>query len=389
MSYVLALLALQYHLLRHSLTGGKLVAYLVMACLGVAALTFAGLLAGLFYYLGAFWIPDQPRPMTLLALNLILVIYFVGWFWGIAMEVQRSDVIDIRKMLYFPVPIALINAINFGVSLVGFTSLFFLSGALGLLAGIYQTVGQAVAIGAFAAGAFFFAAATWAYYIRGLMALWMSNKRRRRLLMSVLPLFFMAAGFLPMTLTHTVGTGQSGAEMLRWLIEPAQFVWVERVSWCLPTGWLALALSGIVSAAGPVYLPVACLLGLGVLGYALGHRVTLRYCFGAESVTGIVAPGGAAGRLPFTLRRLPGLSSDSSGLTLAAFLSFTRHPQMRTMLLAPFGMLLFLVLANSRSDFVGQGLGVPAIVVIFPFFMFSAFFCNLFGMDPQIGRAHV
>lgn len=388
MQYVKALVVLQFHLLRHTLTRGKIVAYFVMGCIGGAALVFAAVLAGLFYFLGAAWFPEQPRAMALLALNMLLLIYVIGWFWGIVMEVQRSDVIDIKKMLHFPVPLPLINGINFGVSLIGFTSLFYLSGALGLLAGLWRSHGHGLIPGALASGAFFLAASAWAYYVRGLLAVWMTNKRRRRLLLSILPLFFSVVGFMPMLLTNSFDGGQSGEVWFRWLNEPAQFTWVERASWCLPTGWLALTLSSIMAGKGPVFAPIAALLCLGALGYWLGYRVTVRYCFG--SGTGGGAPAARPGevvRPPFTARRIPWLADDTAALTLAAFLSFTRHPQMRTMLLAPISMIIFIAIANSRSTALGHGVGVPAIVVIFPFFMFSAFFCNLFGMDPRGFRA--
>lgn len=387
MGYVKALVILQFHLARHTMTGGKLVAYFLMGCIGAAGLVFAALLAGVFYYLGAAWFPEQPRPMTLLALNMLLAVYVVGWFWGFALEMQRSDVIDVKKMLHFPVSLALINAINFVVSIIGFTSLFFTAAALGLAAGMLRAGQHGLLSVLLAAGAFFFAASAWAYYLRGLMAVWMENKRRRRLLMSILPIFFMVAGFMPMILSNTLGLGTSGEEFVRWLNEPSQYVWVERLSWALPTGWLALVFANTMAGSGPVLFPVAALALLGAGGYHLGYRMTRRYCFDVDRDAGNPASGGNPDKVPLTARSLPWLNDDTAALSLAAFLSFTRHPQMRTMLLAPFGMVILLVILNSRAVFTGQSLGMPIIVVMWPFFMFSAFFFNLFGMDARGFRA--
>lgn len=388
MGYVWALAILQFHLMRHSLTGGKLVAYFIMGAMAAGALFFAGGLAWLFYYLGAAWFPEQPRALTLIALNLLLLVYFIGWFWGLAMEVQRADVIDVRKMLYFPVPLAIINAINFLLSLVGLTSLLYAASAMGLLIGIREATGAGFIAGAGAAAAFFFAAAAWAYCLRGLMTVWMENKRRRRLLLSILPIFFMGAGFLPMLITNTLGDGRATESTIRWLLEPAQFIWIERVSLLSPTGWFALALTRVVTGEGPFFEPLAALTAFGLAGYYLGYRLTLRYCFGANLPSGKArAANPAARRAPFTARRIPGLSEETAALALAAFLSFTRHPQMRTLLLAPIGMIILLAIANSRSLFLGQELGLPVIVIMWPFFMFSAFFFNLFGMDTRSFRA--
>jgi hypothetical protein len=387
MGYIKALVILQFHLARHTMTRGKLVAYFLVGCIVSAALVFAGILGAVFYFLGSAWFPEQPRSMSLLALNLLLLVYVLGWFWGFALEMQRSDPVDVKKMLHFPVPLAIINAINFAVSTIGFTSLFYAASAIGLVAGMARAYPGRGIFALFAAGAFFFAASAWAYYLRGLMAVWMENKRRRRLLMSVLPIFFMVAGFMPMILSNTLGLGKSGEDVVRWLNEPAQFVWVERVSWFLPTGWLALAFANAMAGVGPVAAPAVALLVLGAAGYQLGYRMTRRYCFDVDRNAGAPAASGPSGKLPFTARNLPWLNDDTAALSLAAFLSFTRHPQMRTMLLAPFGMVILLVIMNSRSIFMGQNLGMPIIVVMWPFFMFSAFFFNLFGMDSRGFRA--
>ncbi len=387
MRYLQALAILQFHLMRHSVTGGKLVAYFVIGVLGTGALFFAGGLAWLFHYLGAVWFPRQPPELTLVALNLLLLIYFVGWFWGLAMEVQRSDLIDVRKMLYFPVPIAVINAINFVLSLFGITSLLYVASVLGLLTGVYSSTGGGLIAGIGAAAAFFFTAAAWAWCLRGLMTVWMENKRRRRLLMSILPLFFMAAGFMPMILSNTLGQSSASDSTVRWLLEPDQFVWVERFSAVAPTGWAALTLTRVITGEGPFFVPLIALVALGGIGYYLGHRLTLRYCFAAGNNTGQRAASGKPLKAPFTARRVPGLSDETAALALAAFLSFTRHPQMRTLLLAPLGMIILLAIASSRSLFFGQELGLPVIVIMWPFFMFSAFFFNLFGMDARSFRA--
>lgn len=388
MRYTVALVILQFHLVRNTLTGGKLIAYFVMGAIGAAAFAFAGLLAWFFHLLGAGWFPEQTRSMTLLALNLLLLVYLLGWFWGFAMEMQRSDVIDVKKMLYFPVPLSIINGINYLVSLAGFTTLFYTAASLGLISGLWWAGGARQLLAVPAAGLFYFAASAWAYYLRGLMAVWMENKRRRRILLSLLPLFFMVAGFMPMFLTNTMGHGAFTEEWVRWLNEPAQRVWVEGISWSLPTGWLALALSSIITGEGPLLLPLAALLLLGATGYHLGYVMTRRYCFATESgAGGPKRTGPGERRPPFTARQLPWLSEDTAALALAAFLNFTRHPQMRTMLLAPFGMVVLLLVMNSKAVFAGQSLGMPIIVVMWPFFMFSAFFFNLFGMDTRGFRA--
>jgi len=383
MAYARALFILQFHLLRHSLTQGKLVAYFIAGFVITGAIALAAALAWGCYLLGGQWLPGQPRPMFLLIFNALLLLYAVGWFWGLVMEVQRSDLIDIRKMLHFPVPLGTVNAINFAVSTVGFTSLFYIGGAAGLLLGLSGATGRGLLAGGLAAGIFFFVSSAWAYYLRGLLAFWMEDKRRRRFLLTVLPFVFMAIGFAPMMLGNLfAGRGDHGA-VAEWLSAPEQLVWIEWSSFAHPGGQLSLALSAAVTGEGHFWIPTALLLALGLWGYRLGYRTTLRYGYGSQVAKSSPSARYGPYQIPWTARRLPLLQEETAALAQALFLNFARHPQVRTMLLAPIGLIILLAVADGRSMAFGQELGLPIVAILWPFFMFSGLFFNLFGMDQR------
>lgn len=380
MRYLLALLLLQFHLARNTMTRGKLVAVFLIGAVVTGALLFSGVLGSFFYLAGAAWLPRQPHTMQLLLLHLLALLYVLVWFWSFAFEMQRSDVIDIRKMLHFPVPLAAINLLNFVVSLFTFPSLFYIAGAAGLVAGIGSARSGGYLAGFLAATTFFFAVSAWGYCLRGQMAVWMADKRRRRIVLSVLPALFMATGFLPLLLSQSIA-GHSADALMRWLAAPEHQAWVDRASQLLPTGWIALALAGMGHDRASAAAPIAGLAALGMLGYHRAYKTTLRYCFDAGQNQ---APGVAAGRkLPLTARAIPGLAEDTAALAIAAFLNFARHPHMRAMMLAPFGIIILLAALKGQSAMSGRDLGMPILVVMWPFFLFSSFFFNLFGADTR------
>ncbi|MBX3177439.1 MAG: hypothetical protein KF886_08770 [Candidatus Hydrogenedentes bacterium] len=381
MRYLLALLLLQFHLARNTMTRGKLVAVFLIGAVVAGAALFSGVLGAFFYLAGAAWLPRQPHAMQLLLLHLLALLYVLVWFWSFAFEMQRSDVIDIRKMLHFPVPLAAINLLNFVVSLFTFPSLFYVAAAAGLVTGIGSARGGGYLAGYLAATVFFLAVSAWGYCLRGQMAVWMADKRRRRVLLSVLPVLFMVTGFMPLLLSQSMIGGRSAEALLQWLGAPEQQARVARASQLLPTGWIAIALAGMGHSQTASAAPIAGLAALALLGYHRAYRTTLRYCFGAGQHQG--APSTAGRKLPMTARRIPGLAEDTAALAIAAFLNFVRHPHMRAMMLAPFGIIILLAALKSQSAMSGRDLGMPILVVMWPFFLFSSFFFNLFGADTR------
>ncbi len=383
MNYVRALFILQFHLVRHSLTQGKLIAYFLVSFVATGAILFAIALGFGLYFMTTQWLLDQPTPMVLLALNALMLIYGISWFWGLVMEVQRSDIIDIRKMVHFPVPMWMVNAINFLVSMVGFTSAFYIGAATGLIAGIYHNTGSGLFSATLAAMLFFFLSSAWAYYLRGLLVVWMENKRRRRFLLTVLPFFFMTIGFAPTLIGNLFLENRGAEDVAQWLSAPERVEWIYRGSFLHPGGLLALALTTQLVGEGFYWLPLAGLAVLGALGYYLGYRTTLRYGFGNQEGTRKKNRPLGTQRPPLTGRRIPLLNEETAALAQALFLNFSRHPQVRTMLFAPIGLVLILSVANGRSMMLGEGMGLPVMAIVWPFFMFGSIFFNLFGMDQR------
>ncbi len=308
------------------------------------------------------------------------------------MDLQRADIIDFRKMLLLPVSLPMVYMMNFLVSLISPLSLFALPGLLGLFFGLRYGYGGAFFWPAVAlALSFLLMVNAWGYYLRGRLAILMENKRRRRLVMIVLPLCFVALGQLPAVLSHmAVLGGESG--MSRQVLSQAMpgLLFLNAL---LPLFWAAYGVFALLLNVNAWHY-VPCLAGLvlcTVLGLRFGYVTTLRHYMGLydaarpqNSNVGGVRPAGKR-RTPVTGRRLPLLADDTAALTLAFYRSFARHPQVRILLIMPLCLGLFFLVMYRTGAYGGrldnETRWMPMAVLIWPFFNFSFFMFNIFGVD--------
>lgn len=383
---VWALIALKWLLLRRTWGAGRSAFAALSLFLGLAGLAVSALLAAGLYVLGGRMGEIAEAPAAALAvLDGLVFLYVFFWMWGLLMEVQRSDIIDMRRLLHLPVSPAAAHGLNFAASLAGPLLFLSLLPGLGLVAGMARAFGPSMALPGVALGLLFLLMlGAWAHYARGVVAVLMENRRRRRLVMTLIPVCFVALGQVPGLLGQALrtmddgGGGLAGAAVTglaagaHLLLPPAWFSY----------GLWALGMGEYWTAAGAA----ALMLCGTVWGLMLGYRATLRYYTGAGAAAGApkAAPKGPF-RPPATLRRLPLVSDDTAGLGWAFFLAYFRHPSIRFQLVAPLGFALF-VLFMYRSGAYGERLGnervwLPVAVIVWPFMNFGLFLTNLFGGD--------
>ncbi|HDP35738.1 MAG TPA: hypothetical protein ENN29_11595 [Candidatus Hydrogenedentes bacterium] len=88
-----------------------------------------------------------------------------------------------------------------------------------------------------------------------------------------------------------------------------------------------------------------------------------------------------------TARSLPLLENDTAALTLAFYYSFARHPHIRMLLIMPLCLGLFFLFMYRAGAYGGQLAGetawIPMAALAWPFFNFSLFLFNVFGVDAQ------
>lgn len=326
-----ALLVLKVQLARNQTRLGDALA---IALLGVAGLLWTGFSigAGVFCYLAAASAAPRDPNVLLLILDAGVCGFLFLAVFGLMTELQRTETIDFRKMLHFPISLAGVFLLNYAASLFSPMLILFASVMSGLIAGLYVRYGIAVFWGVALAALFHAMLAACLYSFRGWLASLMVGKRRRAWIVSLVTIIFVILAQLPNLLF--LGTRHGGFEGLD--SEQAADL-VKEASAFFPPFWLSLGLWRLTQ--GEWQIAAACTGGMAAIALtalALGYRNTLRTYHGRSSRGAAPILAIRSPRLPWTLRRLPGCSEETASVAVAYFLTLTRHAQLRVALIMPF-----------------------------------------------------
>ena len=384
--HLATILWLKSRFVRHSMTKATgILSVILIACVVTGVCFVAvGFSLGLFF-LGVFGDLGEQDALPVLAISDGLVFFFcVIWLVSILAEVQRSDLIDMRKLMYLPVSLKSVFGINFAFSLLTPAGLLFVFPGMAFATGLAVRHGPLVLLGIPAVAVFYLCLAGWTYYVRGWLAVLMENRRRRRMLLMMLPMAFIAIGYGPQLLIH-LGPRKLPADPRTLLAAVNVF---------LPPGWLPLALQSLVR--GDALTALACtagLAGLAVLPLSMGYRATRNHYLGLQSRRERKRKPEAAlsPKHPiedaFLARDLPGLDEETSAMALASFTMLSRHPVVRMQLIAPFlvAAILFTLYVVRTDGFPNLPAivrnAIPTAALAWPLLNGSVFFANIFGAD--------
>ena len=176
--------------------GGQLNAVLTIIIAFIAlALGFAGGIAGMLA--GTFALAKASPSAMLIVWDLIIVVFLFLWLAGIVSEIQRSETIDISRMLHLPISLRNIFLVNYLASHLTFSIILFLPAMLGLSLGlILGGRGFMILMFPLAIGVVFMITA-WTYCLRGWLVTLMINKRRRRTIIAGVTFAFIILSQLP------------------------------------------------------------------------------------------------------------------------------------------------------------------------------------------------
>ncbi|MCF7973795.1 MAG: hypothetical protein K9N55_08275 [Phycisphaerae bacterium] len=370
--------------------------------------SIAGLWAGLFKL-------STAKPLALLGVWDALACAFVFmWMIGILTEIQRSESIDISRLLHLPISVKQIFVVNYLVSHLTFSFVLLVPGMVGLCLGLILGKSMTMCLLGLVVSGLIFAVTAWTYCLRGWLVALMSNPRKRRAVIAAVTFTFIVITQLPNFLTHTLGnrgrhrpqraaetdpnkaqTEAQTPESLQKNMPRALQIAHQAVPFLWP-GHCAMTLAqGHVL---PALWRAAALFGLGVLGLNRAYCMTIRFYHGqtrtrpakARHVQSKVT---ASGRTPLLERSIPGLSQETAVLALASFRSMARAPEIKMQLATQNLMLLFFgamaLVKNSHSIPEAAMPFLPIGAVIFTFFSLSQLMFNQFGFDRNGFRSYL
>jgi ABC-2 type transport system permease protein len=181
-----ALLWLRWRLTRNGWAKGGGIGAVLAALFGIggavlAVVAFAGGLAG--GYLGLHG--EAPAAVMWTWLGLSVAFLFV-WMLAVLVDLQRSEVIDLPRLLHLPIALGWAFAINYVASLMGPTIAAFAPAMLGLAVGLALDRGPSMLLLVPLSTGLLFMVTAWTYLLQGWIGTWVQSPRRRRAVLTAI-----------------------------------------------------------------------------------------------------------------------------------------------------------------------------------------------------------
>jgi hypothetical protein len=303
---------------------------------------------------------------------------------GIMTEIQRSETIDLTKLLHLPVSLRQVFVVNYVASHFTVSIILVVPPMVGLCIGLAFGVGPSLLLLLPLALGFLFMVTAWTYCLRGWLIALMVNKRRRRAIIVGLTMAVIIIGQLPNIVFNsplfrdsqrrraTARPPQAPPRPIPESTNPSESAenfnptpaeseartrpvarrsrreivpeTVIKAHVYVPPGWVGYG--GMALKQGNVWPAVwgtfgACL--IGSLGLLRAYQLTNRFYQGKQS--GSVAKPKPSAKVDPKSRglselELPGISEEASAMAAAFLRSALRAPEVKMALLTPLIMLV-------------------------------------------------
>ncbi|HEV2393024.1 MAG TPA: hypothetical protein VG146_11755 [Verrucomicrobiae bacterium] len=383
---------------RHGGLGAAIAVLAIAAMLVLGGGTFTGALFAGIFALGA------AKPLVILFVWFgVTVAFLFLWTLGLLAEIQRSETIDLQRLMHLPVSLSQMFLINYLASHLTLSVIILVPGMMGLALGLAISRGGAMLLLVPLALSMVFMISAWTYCLRGWLASLMSNPRRRRSVLVGITLVFVLlsqgpnvyfniirrAGRHPATANsqqHQNAPQQKDAALDQ-LLAAQKFI---------PPLWVPLGAGALAEGRPlPALLGALGCLALGALGLRRAYRATIRFYLGNTGQKARTRPkrdpakpppaNPAGARRRFLELPLPAVPEQAATLALATFRSMLRAPEVKMAWASSFLVTLmvggsFLVrgapkMPEAAKPFIATG------AMVFSVFMLVQFFTNQFGFD--------
>jgi hypothetical protein len=330
---------------------------------------------------------------------------------GLLTELQRSETIDLQRLMHLPVALGQMFVINYLVSHLALSIILCVPAMLGLAIGLVIARGWEMSLLIPLALSMVFMVTAWTYCLRGWLAAMMTNPRRRRAIIMGITLMFILLGQAPNLYFNVIqhhGPRQNQQSVTYEEIQARNSAEREKLNQFLtvrkfiPPLWLPLGAQALAEEN-----PLPALLGtlgcsvIGALGLRRAYRTTVKFYHGeaggmaAARIKSANPPTAASAstqtRGHFLELRLPAVPEQAAALALASFRSMLRAPEVKMAWGFPFIMLIIfgaMFLSKATPD-VNEAVKpfIAAGAMAFSVFTLIHFFTNQFGFDRDAFRA--
>jgi hypothetical protein len=376
---------------------GAVVAVLVtIGAFALGGLSFFGALFG-----GAFGLAEA-SPFVILIVWLGVTLAFLSfWMIGLLTEIQRSETIDLQRLMHLPVALGQMFVVNFLASHLALSIVVTVPAMLGLAIGLAAAHGPAMLLLVPAALSMVFMVTAWTYCLRGWLAAMMTNPRRRRAIIMGITFAFILLGQAP-NLFNVIRRPVRASPQKAALSAEAQRQHEDRKAKIiaalkfLPPLWLPAGAHALAEErALPALLGALGCVAIGTLGLRRAYLSTLRFYHGETGAKAVVrleptrAPTTTAEPAKTGTRflelRLSVVPEQAAALALATFRSMLRAPEVKMAWATSFivtvivSASVFLRSAPKMPDAIKPLVATGAAAV--SIFMLIQFLANQFGFD--------
>ncbi len=390
--------------------GAVLAVLVAVSAMVLGATSFVGGLLGAALGLG------EVKPEVVMGIWLGLTLAFLFfWLIGLLAELQRSETIDLQRLMHLPVALGQMFLINYVASHLALSIILMLPAMTGLALGLTFSRGPAMLLLLPLAWSMVFMISAWTYCLRGWLAAMMSNPRRRRAIIMGITLAFILVAQLPNFYFNVFGRHRSKQpgnatpeevqrdRAARQAAEKENLEKLIAVQKFIPPLWLSYGALGLAEhRVWPALLGTCGCAGLGALGLRRAYRSTVKFYQGETGglagarvgppMATIAAPPVKAGKTLIDVR-LPLVPEQASAVALGTFRSMLRAPEVKM----AWGTAFIVTVILGASVFLRSAPKIPAAAkpflvtgaMVFSLFMLVQFLANQFGFDRQGFRAFV
>ena len=411
-----AIFWLRWRLTRNQLKRGGALGAVLGALAGVAFVVFAAGAGVGATLAGALAMKGVSATVVMYVWDGVVFVVLFFSFLGVLTELQRSESIDLARLLHLPISLNQVFVFNYLVSLVSLGTVIGLAVMLGLAMGLTISRGPQFLLAMPLGVTFVFMVTAWFYYLRGWLLSLMVNPRRKRNIIMGVTLAFILITQLPQSIPLMMQRKARADRAARRAAQkqsadteardnqprsaPADKVeqqqqWeaiATQVNTWVPLLWLPNGARGLAARdVLPALWGGVGMFALGWFGLSRAYRATVRFYRVDERVKPATAktssPKSVKAARNWVELRLPWVPEDVAALALAQFRSMTRAPEVRMML----AMGLFVAVFLPAMVFWRGGNSVPFPEAARPFmgtgvvamvlFSLLQLMCNQFGSD--------
>jgi ABC-2 type transport system permease protein len=397
-SQLATILWLRWRLTRNQWAKSRGSGAVVALLMGIRDVVLAavGLLGGLA--VGDLALHDASATVVMLTWLGVTVMFFFAWAIGVLTELQRSELVDLPRLMHLPIALGQAFAINYVASLMGATLAAFVPAMLGLSVGLALDRGPSMLLCAPLSLGLLFMVTAWTYLFQGWLATWVQNPRRRRVLVTGIALTVVLLVQVPNLVFNVFGShtppaasrAARAAEKAHYALLLDRLLLAEKI---VPPLWLPAG-AGRLAEGDPLValLGTAAFAALGALALRRGYRSTLRFYTGGEGG----GSGGSARAAPVKVRAasarrgrrlvergIPGVPDQAAALAVATLRSMLRAPEIAMGMGTSLVMMLIMsggVLYRVRVGPHVQPLLVVTVMLVSNLAV-AGFSGNLFGHD--------